>query len=68
MTDLFTGQLMNKIECKKCGWMSLAFDNFMDISLSISRKGVRITGYEELLDCFKNFISEELMEKCGYKC
>lgn len=44
VTDLFSGQLINKIECQNCKHCSYAFDNFMDLSISIPRKGVRITG------------------------
>ena len=59
---------MNKIECMNCGHRSLAFDNFMDLSVSIPRKGIRITGYIDLEECIKSFISSERMEECGYKC
>ena len=59
---------MNKIECQNCNYASYAFDNFMDLSISIPRKGVRITGYVSLDDCLKSFISPERMEECGYKC
>jgi ubiquitin C-terminal hydrolase len=60
---------MNKIECLNCGFSSYAFDNFMDLSVPIPRKGVRITGYVNLADdCLKNFILPEKMEECGYKC
>ncbi|CDW83589.1 ubiquitin carboxyl-terminal hydrolase 2-like [Stylonychia lemnae] len=68
ITDLFTGQLMNKIECQSCNHCSYAFDNFMDLSISIPRKGVKITGYVDLKDCLKTFIQPERMEECGYKC
>jgi ubiquitin C-terminal hydrolase len=40
----------------------------MDLSVSIPRKGVRITGYIELEECLKSYISAERMEECGYKC
>jgi ubiquitin carboxyl-terminal hydrolase 2/21 len=59
---------MNKLECQSCGYRSLAFDNFMDLSVSIPRKGVRITGYIDLNECLKSFISAEKMEPCGFKC
>lgn len=69
ITDLFTGQLMNKIECQHCGHCSYAFDNFMDLSVPIPRKGVKITGYVDLAnDCLRAFIQPERMEECGYKC
>lgn len=44
ITDLFTGQLMNRLECNKCHHKSYAFDNFMDLSVSIPRTAVRMTG------------------------
>ena len=40
----------------------------MDLSVSIPRKGVRITGYVDLSECLNSFISPEKMEECGYKC
>ena len=46
----------------------MAFDNFMDLSVSFPRRGVRITGYISLEDCLKNFIKAEQMDECGYKC
>ena len=42
---------MNKIECNKCKYVSLAFDNFMDLSLSIPRRAYRIIGEVKLEDC-----------------
>jgi ubiquitin C-terminal hydrolase len=59
---------MNRIECKHCRNVSLAFDNFMDLSVPIPRSGVRITGNVDLETCIKAFISPEKMEECGYKC
>jgi len=59
---------MNKIECQSCNHCSYAFDNFMDLSISIPRKGIKITGYVDLKDCLKTFIQPEKMEECGYKC
>jgi len=40
----------------------------MDLSVSIPRKSVRITGYIDVEECLKNFISPEKMEECGFKC
>lgn len=65
ITDVFEGQLLSKIQCQACNQASLAFDNFMDLSVHIPRagkKGVSLT------DCLESFISDEDMEKCGYKC
>ena len=59
---------MNTITCQSCKHSSYAFDNFMDLSLSIPRKAMRITGYIDLSECLKSFISPERMEECGYKC
>ena len=68
MTDYFTGQLMNRLECKKCGHKSYAFDNFMDLSVQIPRSAVRMTGNVQLSDCLVSYIKPEKMEACGFKC
>ena len=65
ITDLFEGQLCSKIECMKCGFQSLTFDNFMDLSLPLN---TQFFGSLEVEDCLKNFTEPERMEKCGYKC
>lgn len=44
MTDLFEGQLMNRLSCLSCGHEALAFDNFMDLSVEIPRKAIRFVG------------------------
>lgn len=62
ITDLFEGQLCSKIECQKCGYKSLSFDNFMDLSISIPSSSSSVE------KCLQNFIKAEKMEKCGYKC
>ena len=68
ITDLFTGQLMNRLECNRCHHKSYAFDNFMDLSISIPRKAVRMTGVIDLRDCMETYIKPEKMEECGFKC
>ena len=68
MTDLFSGQLMNRLECLSCGHQALAFDSFMDLSIEIPRKAIRITGSIALSDCLDKFIEKERMIDCGYKC
>jgi len=66
ITDIFEGQLCSKIECQKCGYQSLTFDNFLDLSIQIpSKLGF---GGLDLEDCLSNFVSKEKMDKCGYKC
>jgi ubiquitin C-terminal hydrolase len=59
---------MNRLECKKCGFKSYAFDNFMDLSVHIPRKAIRMTGMISLRECLESFITPERMEECGYKC
>ncbi len=59
---------MNRIECNKCKFKSYAFDNFMDLSLSIPRKAVKMIGEVDLRECLETFIKPERMEECGYKC
>lgn len=68
ITDLFQGQLVSRIVCKKCGNASLAFDNFLDISVSFPRSTIRITGRNDLESCLQTFIKKEQMEPCGFKC
>jgi len=35
VTDLFAGQLRSVVECKKCGFVSRAFDPFWDLSVRL---------------------------------
>ena len=65
ITDLFEGQLCSSIQCMKCGYQSLSFDSFMDLSLSIP--SVRKHSLD-INDCLGNYVDPEKMEKCGYKC
>lgn len=59
---------MNRLDCKKCGHKSYAFDNFMDLSVHIPRKAVKMTGMISLRECLDSFITPERMEECGFKC
>jgi ubiquitin C-terminal hydrolase len=68
ITDIFEGQLCGTIQCKKCGFKSFSFDNFMDLSVSIPRQAYRITGYIDLKKCIETYTKKELMDPCGYKC
>ena len=68
MFDIFQGQLINRIECLNCEYKSMAFDNFLDLSLSISRKAMKYTGYIDLEECLSDYIKPERMESNGYKC
>jgi len=40
----------------------------MDLSVSIPRKAVRMTGYIGIEECLKSFIASDNMAQCGYKC
>lgn len=40
----------------------------MDLSVSIPRKAVRMTGVIDLRDCLETYIKPERMEECGFKC
>lgn len=53
---------MNRIHCVSCGKDSLAFDNFLDLSVSIPRSGLRITGNVTLEKCLDAFVKTEKME------
>lgn len=73
ITDLFQGQLMSITECHSCGHQSLAFDNFMDLSLSLPKEKSRslysLTSSVSLKQCLEDFTSEEKFDAdCGYKC
>lgn len=68
ITDLFQGQLVNRIHCESCGHDSLAFDNFQDLSVQIERSAVKMTGYTSVESLMKNFVKGEIMDRNGYKC
>jgi ubiquitin C-terminal hydrolase len=59
---------MNRLECKKCGHKSYAFDNFMDLSVPFPRSAFRMTGVVGLKECLEAYIKPERMEECGFKC
>jgi ubiquitin carboxyl-terminal hydrolase 2/21 len=68
MTDLFEGQLINRLKCLSCGYETYAFDNFMDLSVEIPRKAIRFLGNINVKDCLDKFVEAEKMVDCGYKC
>lgn len=57
LVDLFVGQLKSTLKCRECGYESVTFEAFWDISLPIPSK----TGEVSLLDCFDSFTREELL-------
>ena len=56
--DYFNGWLLNSVECLKCSWRSVAFDNFLDISLSINS--------DNLNSMIENFLKSEEIHQ--YRC
>ena len=61
VTDLFSGQLLNKVICTTCNYESLSFDNFWDLSLSFTR-GLSMLESCDLTRMFEHFLKEELLE------
>ena len=61
VTDLFSGQLLSKTKCTHCGYESLAFDNFWDLSLSFTR-GLSLLNKCDLTRMIEHFLKEELIE------
>ena len=63
ITDLFQGQLISITKCHSCSHESLAFDSFMDLSLSIpedsSRSLYSRTSSVSLGKCLQEFTAEE---------
>jgi len=57
LVDMFVGQLRSTLKCRECGYESVTFEPFWDISLPIPSK----SGEVSLLDCFDTFTSEELL-------
>ena len=50
---------MSKIECQKCGKKSLTFDTFMDLSVSIPKSALRITGYVSVEKLLESYVQPE---------
>lgn len=69
VTDLFCGQLLSKIKCSECGFESLAFDNFWDLSLSFTR-GLNMLDSCEVQRMIEHFLKEETLDDLFYceKC
>ena len=65
VTDLFTGQLLSRVVCGKCGNESIAFDNTWDFALNFNR-------YDdgENKTMVENFLKEETISTDYYcaKC
>mmetsp|Transcript_35204 Transcript_35204/g.25673 ORF Transcript_35204/g.25673 Transcript_35204/m.25673 type:complete len:119 (-) Transcript_35204:240-596(-) len=64
LTDIFSGQLMNRVLCKKCNYESYAFDNFMDLSVEVPDSSMT----KSLSSCLKQYFKVENLKGTGYKC
>jgi len=58
LVDLFVGQLKSTLRCSDCGYESVTFEPFWDLSLGIPSK----SGEVSLLDCFDSFTREEVLD------
>lgn len=60
--ELFAGQYISRVSCKTCGYISVAFDPFLDISLPIIPQKTKSVD-----DCLAAFTKEEEI-KDSYTC
>ena len=58
--SIFTGFMRSMVECSKCHNKSLAYDPFIDLSISINKN-------KSLDKCLKQFFESENMD-CEYQC
>lgn len=58
MVDLFVGQLKSTLTCTTCGYKSVTFDPFWDLSLPIPRSVGRVT----IAQCLASFVEEERLD------
>ena len=58
--SIFTGFMRSTVECNKCNNKSIAYDPFIDLSISINKN-------KSLDKCLKQFFESEKMD-CEYKC
>ncbi len=62
VTELFCGQLLNQIQCSSCGDKSIAFDDFLDLSLPFTQ-GLRMLEQFTLERAFDGFLKEEILSE-----
>ncbi|CAF3442376.1 unnamed protein product [Rotaria sp. Silwood1] len=55
LVDIFAGQLKSTLECSYCGYQSITFDMFWDLSLPLPRNRSSTT----LQECIQLFMSKE---------
>jgi ubiquitin carboxyl-terminal hydrolase 2/21 len=61
VTDLFGGQLLSKTTCTHCGYESIAFDNYWDLSVSFTR-GLSMLDKCDLPRMIEHFLKEEILD------
>jgi len=64
ISEYFVGQLKSTLTCTECGYRSLTFDPFWDLSLPIPTRtqSLLMSGKVSLHDCFKRFTQEETLD------
>jgi ubiquitin C-terminal hydrolase len=58
--SLFTGLMRSTVECKSCKHISITYDPFIDLNVSINK-------YKNLEKCLKQYFEPEKID-CEYKC
>ncbi|XP_076350362.1 ubiquitin carboxyl-terminal hydrolase 2-like [Tachypleus tridentatus] len=56
--DIFLGQLRSRLKCTVCGYSSVTFDPFWDLSISIPKGSVKVS----LQQCLTLFTKEEILD------
>ena len=60
LDSIFTGLMRSSVQCKKCNHISITYDPFLDLSVSINK-------YKNLDKCLKQFFENEKIDS-EYKC
>lgn len=64
LIDIFVGQLKSVLKCTKCGYRSVTFEPFWDLSLPIPQT----LGPKTLTHCLELFTTNEVLEAKCEKC
>ena len=63
--EIFAGQMISIVNCKRCGNISETFDPFLDLSLPIPSKSFKKS--HTINECLKQFFKEEELPN-DYQC
>ncbi|XP_067941410.1 ubiquitin carboxyl-terminal hydrolase 2-like [Watersipora subatra] len=58
IVDLFVGQLKSELKCMTCGYKSVTFDPFWDLSLPIPKSRYEV----DIQACMESFMKEEMLD------